>query len=101
MGQTLSDDTDRRVSVLLGDRIDVPPVVLGVEMPPVTDAEFDVLLVLKKYEPHDVAIARLAKESGHSQPDKILRKLIKKCPRWGKVILFPGGKGKGGIRFGK
>jgi hypothetical protein len=87
--------------VVLGESRRDVPTIDGREMRRLTEAEFDVLVVLKKYEPNGVEIPRLAKESNHPQPDKILRKLIKKEPRWGDVIEFPGERGRGGIKFGR
>lgn len=88
--------------VILGSSYLDPAIIGGEIQPRLTEAEFDILVVLKKYESNIIGISysRLEKESKHKQPEKIAKKLIAKTPRWGTVIHFPGGKGKGGIRLG-
>jgi site-specific recombinase XerC len=88
--------------VILGDSCRVPPKILVrrgrsldyEEMPPITEAQYDVVLALIKFHPNKIGTETLRNQN-RSRPDRLLGKLAED-PRWGAVLDIPGKKGRGG-----
>ena len=83
--------------VVLGS-LETPPVVMGVDIkdPPLTEKEYDCLVVLKKYEPNYVELPRLKEKTGLPRPDRILQGLADKHLKWAEVLDVWPGKRTGG-----
>jgi hypothetical protein len=78
---------------------DKPPLVLGREKAPLTDAQYDVVEALLKAGNRGLSKDRLTERSGRADSLGALRRLQSSDPDWAAVIHFPGRPG-GGYRIG-
>lgn len=80
--------------------IDEPPIVFGVQVEVLREEQYYAVLSLVRAGQNGLTKADLDAGGEVADPVNVLRRLKARHPQtWGRAILLPGGKGKGGYRI--
>ena len=92
-GDGQSETRDSKCCVVLRSKA-AGPLVLGLEVSPVTSARYDVLKALVDAGEDGLSLAELIRRSGHGSARNVLKNLAGTSSAWQQVILLPGAPGR-------